>query len=332
MTAASPPPAASDGLLPGSPVAIALDLGGTNLKGGLVGPGGTHSHLQSRETRSELGYERVLDEIQGLVEELKRRVDEHALTLVGIGIGAPGPLNRATGVIEFAPNLGWRQVPLGRDLARRTGIAHVRLENDANAATFAEAWIGESSAARCLLGITLGTGIGGGLIIGGRLFAGAGGIAAEMGHIVVQPNGRPCRCGNRGCVEAYFSGGALVTRYGELAREHRPEQSLPEPLAPEDVFAAWARGDELASHVVATGLRAFALALAGSINLLNPDRIVFFGGLTGSWRLFGPPLLREVERYTLPAGFAAVSFSPSKLEWAGVLGAGGLVLGTSPDL
>ena len=332
MSSAAEPLPPQAGIHHGSPVAIALDLGGTRLKGGLVGPGGTHAYLQARDTRAEAGYEAVLKEMLRLVEDLRAGIVEQDLTLVGLGVGAPGPLNRATGVIEFAPNLKWRQVPLGTDLARLSGIDFVRLENDANAATFAESWIGESSGARCLLGITLGTGVGGGLVIDGRLFAGAGGIAAEPGHIVVDPQGPPCRCGNRGCVEAFFSAGALVGRCRDLAAEHPGHGLALDGLRPEDVFAAAARGDPLAARVVEEGVRALGLAVAGAINLINPDRVAFLGGLAASWDLFGPALLEHVRRYAIPAAFAGVQFAASKLTWAGVLGAGGLLLTRSPDL
>lgn len=317
-------------LPPGSPVAVALDLGGTNLRAALVGPGGVHGPVRSWDTPVELGYEGVLGEVVRLVEELGREAGGRSLTVVGIGIGAPGPLDREAGVVEFAPNLGWRNAPLAADLVRATGIAQVRLENDANAATFAEAWVGESSGARCLVGVTLGTGIGGGLVIGGRLFAGARGMAMEPGHTVVVPEGRLCRCGKRGCAEAYFSAWGLVQGYREAAGAGAA--ALEEPLTPEAILAAWSLGEPAAAAAVETGLRAFALVLAGAVNLLNPDRIAFFGGLTGSWDLFGPPLVARVGEYALPANFASARFGPSRLAWPGVLGAGGLLLNRAANL
>ncbi len=322
---ARPPP-------PGSPVAVALDLGGTNLKGGLVGPGGTLVGLGARETRADKGYESVLGSLAGLVADLRAEAQQRELTVVGLGVGTPGPLNRAAGIVEFAPNLGWWQAPLAGDLARLTGVRGVRLENDANAAAFAEAWIGEGSGARCLLGVTLGTGVGAGLVIGGRLFTGATGIATELGHVIVRPEGRACRCGRKGCVEAYFSAWALVERCREHAADH-PDHSLDlARLTPEDVFDASLRGDPLAGPVLDFGLRSLALALAGCLNLLNPDRVVFFGGLSARWESFGPALIEHVRTRSLPAAFAATSFSASRLEWAGVLGVGGLVLSQRPDL
>jgi len=331
---AGPGPPASGGasLQHGSPVAVALDLGGSNLKAGLVGPGGTSASLVSRETHAELGYEAVLSEIGKVVEELRADARERELSVVGIGVGAPGPLNRPAGVIEFAPNLGWSQAPLAADLARLTGIPQVRLENDANAAAFAESWVGEGSGARCLLGVTLGTGVGAGTVIGGRLFTGAGGLAGELGHVVVRPGGRLCRCGRRGCVEAYFSGWALVERCRDRATEH-PRHSLAlDALTPEAVIEGWLRGDPLAGPVVEFGLRCLALALAACLNLMNPDRVTFFGGLSRSWDLFGPILVDHVRGFALPSAFVAATFTTSRLEWAGVLGAGGLVLSQSADL
>ncbi len=316
----------------GSPVAIALDLGGTNLKGGLVGPGGTRVGLASRETRPELGYESVLAEIVRFVDDLRREAEARRLSVVGIGVGVPGPLNRRAGVVEFAPNLRWSQAPLGPDLARLTGITPVRLENDANAAAFAEAWIGEGSGARCLLGVTLGTGVGAGLVVGGRLYTGATGVATELGHVVVRPGGRPCRCGGNGCVEAYFSAWALVERCREHAAEHSGHTLALDSLTPEDVFEGWLRKDPLAAPVVEFGLRCLGLALGGCVNLLNPDWVTFFGGLARSWAGFGPALVESVASHSLPAAFAAARFEASRLEWAGVLGAGGLVLSQTPDL
>jgi glucokinase len=297
-----------------------------------VGPGGTHVGLASRDTRPELGYESVLGEIVRFVGELQREAEERELSVVGIGVGAPGPLNRQTGIVVFAPNLRWSQAPLGPDLARLTGIPRVRLENDANAAAFAEAWLGEGSGARCLLGITLGTGVGAGLVVGGRLFTGAAGIATELGHVVVRPGGRPCRCGGKGCVEAYFSAWALVERCREHAPEHPGHSLALDRLAPEDVFEGWRRGDPLAGPVVESGLRCFGLALGGCVTLLNPDRVTFFGGLCRGWTSFGPALVEIVRSHSLPAAFTAARFEKSRLEWAGVLGAGGLVLSQTPDL
>jgi glucokinase len=322
---------AARGLETGSDVAIALDLGGTHMKGGLVGPHGAHDFLERRDTPVETGYAGVLDEIVAFVADLRRRAAENDLGVVGIGIGAPGPLNRQTGVVEFAPNLGWREVPLARDLSRASGISREQLENDANAATFAESWAGESRGASCLLGVTLGTGIGGGLVIGGRLFAGVKGAAGELGHTVVDPGGRPCGCGKRGCVEAYFSARALIERPRELASEH-PDHALElDGLTPGSMFEAWRGGDPLAGRVVEEGLNRLGLALAGAINLLNPDRVVFFGGLTGSWDLFGETLRERIRSYAVPEVFEAVSFGRSRLAWAGVLGAGGLLLDSALD-
>lgn len=316
----------------GTPVAIALDLGGTDTKGGLVGPGGAAAHLQRRPTRVEGGYGRVLDDLAAFVAELTSQAAEAGLPVVGIGIGAPGPLDRASGVIQFAPNLGWTDVPLAVDLAARTRVARVRLENDANAAAFAEAWVGGGAGARCMLGVTLGTGVGAGVVIGGRLFSGATGLASELGHVVVRPEGRPCRCGRRGCVEAHFSGWALVQAYREHAGARDPGAVRARDLSAEDVLEAWARGDPHARHVLEDGLGVFALGLAAAVNLLNPDRVVFLGGLAESWPLFGPALVARLQPLLLAATAEAVRFTPSRLRWAGVLGAGGLLLDTSPEL
>jgi glucokinase len=150
--------------------------------------------------------------------------------------------------------------------------------------------------------------------------------------VVVRPNGRPCRCGGIGCLEAYFSAWALVERCIEHAPDH-PDHALDlDALTPEAVFDGWLRHDPLAAPIVQSGLRCLGLALGGCLNLLNPDWVSFFGGLSRSWSRFGPALVESVASHSLPAAFAAARFEPSRLEWAGVLGAGGLVLSRTPDI
>jgi glucokinase len=194
---------------------IGVDLGGTNIVVGAVAAAdGRTLAVRSQATRSELGAESIVSRIGEMVDEVRAETSIDARAFLGVGVGAPGPLDRAKGVVIFAPNLGWRDMPL-RDLVRqRTGLP-TTLDNDANCATLGEWWCGAARGGRNVIGITIGTGIGGGMIIDGQLYHGASDVAGEVGHMSIDSQGRWCKCGNYGCLEAYTSGSAIATRARE---------------------------------------------------------------------------------------------------------------------
>jgi glucokinase len=231
-----------------------------------------------------------------------------------LGMGAPGPLRFEEGVVVHAPNLGWREVPLRAMVADAVGCPVV-LDNDANAAALGEAWIGAGRGASVLLLVTLGTGVGGGVVEKGRIFHGARGLAVEVGHQVVVPGGRPCPCGKRGCVEAYFSGHALTEQASERfldgdATEHRA------------IFRAYAEGDPEVVPWMEAAIDALARGIALAGVLFDPDLIVFTGGLARSWDVYADRLVTRIKEEMGPAGPSGDRIGLSILDGrAGVIGA-----------
>ncbi len=292
-----------------------IDLGGTDCKVGLVDDTG--------RVLAQAGFPTPADpaDAAAAVAQACRRLAEGAPgPVTRAGMGAPGPLDLERGVVVHAPNLGWRDVPLRGLVADAVGCP-VTLDNDANAAAFGEAWVGAGQGARVLLLVTLGTGVGGGVVANGRVFHGARGRAVELGHQIIVPEGRACSCGKRGCLEAYFSGHALTEQAVERlgARNGRPTHK--------DLFARYAEGDPRVAPWIGEALDVLARGVAQAGVLFDPDRIVFTGGLTRSWPVFGGALARSVVERMVPAGPPEEDIVLSDLGGdAGVIGAAGIAL------
>ena len=185
---------------------VGVDLGGTNIVVGAMSADGKRQHaMRSIPTSAESGAEAVADRIVGLIKDvMKATMAETGASredFLGVGIGAPGPLDREKGIVIVAPNLGWRNFPLRDRIAEKLHLP-ATLDNDANCATVGEWWQGAAQGATNVIGMTIGTGIGGGLIIDGKLFHGSSDVAGEIGHTTIDLNGRHCKCGNYGCLEA----------------------------------------------------------------------------------------------------------------------------------
>ena len=195
---------------------IGVDLGGTNIVVGAMSADGKQAFsTQSLPTSSELGAEGVADRIVGLIQgvilDTIEQTGANRKDFIGVGIGAPGPLDREKGLVIVAPNLGWRNFPLRDRIGERLNLP-ATLDNDANCATVGEWWQGAAQGGTNVIGMTIGTGIGGGLILDGKLFHGSSDVAGEIGHTTIDLNGRHCKCGNYGCLEAYASGPAIAVR------------------------------------------------------------------------------------------------------------------------
>lgn len=243
--------------------------------------------------------------------------EEVGVAIERVGIGAPGPIEFSEGVIELAPNLGWERVPLRAMFAEELGCS-VWLDNDANAAALGEAWVGAGRGAKVMLMVTLGTGIGGGVVADGRLFHGAAGGALEIGHQVIEPGGRECTCGRQGCVEAYFSGHALV--------EQAATAGGGEEVSLANVFRAYVEGDPSVTPWMDRAIDALARGVAHAVMLFDPDQVTFTGGLAGSWDAFGARLRAGIESDVGPSG-PQPSFGLSTLDGrAGLIGAARLAL------
>lgn len=273
-------------------MAIGIDVGGTNLRTALVDETGKVRNRITTETMAMQGFEAVMQRCADLVRKL---LEDSGLPDPGwpIGVGIPGPLVHATGVVLNAPNLpGWKNAPVRdrlSDLTRRVVV----LENDANAAAFGEYKVGAGGDSGDMALLTLGTGIGGGLILGGEVLRGSFDNAGEIGHMIVEPNGRECPCGQRGCLERYASALALAERAREALASGEVSSlthMAPEQIDAQQVVSAAKAGDALASRIWEDACRCLAVACVNLQHILNPKSIVLTGGLINA----GDALLRPV--------------------------------------
>jgi glucokinase len=312
---------------------IGVDLGGTNIVVGAMSADGSRSFAaRSIPTGAELGAENVADRIVGLIEEVI--VDTVAETraqrsdIIGVGIGAPGPLDRERGLVIVAPNLGWRNFPLRDRIAERLDLP-ATLDNDANCATVGEWWQGAARGGTNVIGMTIGTGIGGGLIVDGKLFHGSSDVAGEIGHTTIDLNGRHCKCGNYGCLEAYASGPAIATRAREVLVREETASLLPslvdgklETLTAETVYKAAQQGDAVANEIVRDTARYLGAGIANLLNIINADVVVVAGGVTLAGDALFTPLRAEVRRRAFRPAVDATRIVPGELPGtAGVVGA-----------
>lgn len=306
-------------------VMLGIDLGGTDTKFGLVDSSGRLLAKAKFPTCAHLGFEAVIEQVAQNAQE----VIAHQKVL-GVGMGVPGPMNSAEGIVYEAPNLpGWENVPVRDRLQQLLGLPVV-LHNDANAAAFGEFWAGAGQGCRNMVLFSLGTGVGGGLIIDGKLYTGPDDTAGELGHMTIDYNGRPCNCGSRGCLEAYASATA-IRRIVREGLEAGVTTSLRIPAGEEETFGARIvyeaalNGDEFARRVLHDVGMALGVAAASVINVLNPERIIYSGALIGAGEfIFGP--LRQYARaraFRRPAARAEILIAQLGAD-AGIIGAAGL--------
>lgn len=303
-------------------IVLAADLGGTNLRMAAVGAGGTILSRSKCETPRSDPEEIVSAIVSEVGVALGSRFNLDDVKAIGIAIPAMS-IDPDGGVVRKAANLPiLNGFALGRRVSEELGFP-VLLENDANAAAIGESWIGASAGFENSLCITLGTGIGGGIVLNGDILRGPDWSAGEVGHIGVEPFGDPCGCGSRGCVERYASATAIVRMASEFLPEY-PDSLLSEKTNPTaaDIFEAGKAGDELALEVFRKMGFYLGIALANLINILNPDVIVIGGGVADGWDLFIGPLRTEIEKraYSEPAKRAKL-VRASLGDDAGLLGA-----------
>ncbi len=312
---------------------IGVDLGGTNIVAGAMTADGTrHLAMRSIPTNSFVGDEGVADRIVGLVEgvilDSMEQTDCARRDFIGIGVGAPGPLDRERGIVLVAPNLGWKDFPLAQRIQARLNLP-TTLDNDANCATFGEWWQGAARGGRNVVGITIGTGIGGGLIINGALYHGSSDMAGEIGHTTIDLNGRHCKCGNYGCLEAYASAPAIATRAREVLVREEGESAIPamvegnfDNITARVVYDAAKLGDPIASEIVKDTARYLGAGVANLLNIFNPDIVVLAGGVAEAGDALFVPLRAEVRRRAFSPAVNAMRIVPGELPGtAGVVGA-----------
>jgi len=308
---------------------VGIDLGGTNIVAGCVSADGrAHYGMLSDMTRAEEGADAVVGRIIALAQrsiEATRR-ELPGVAIKGAGIGAPGPLDIHHGIVLLTPNLGWVNMPLRQRIQAGLGLP-AALDNDANCAVLGEWWRGAAQGSRTAIGLTIGTGIGGGIIIDGRLYHGATDLAGEVGHTTIDANGRRCKCGNYGCIEAYASGPNIALRAVE-AIESGAETDLSGrvggdlgKLTAQIVYESAQAGDELALEVVRDTAKFLGAAVANFVNIFNPEVVVLCGGVTQAGETLFAPLRREVSRRAFKPAVDACRIVAGTLQGAGVYGA-----------
>ncbi|MBA3341836.1 MAG: ROK family protein [Gemmatimonadaceae bacterium] len=311
---------------------VGIDLGGTNIAAGAMPTDGTREiAMRMVLTKASEGATAVVDRIAGLVEEVigqtRQETGAERSDFLGVGIGAPGPLDRSRGVVITSPNLGWHDFPLRDEVSQRINMP-ATLDNDANCATLGEWWCGAAKGGRNVVGLTIGTGIGGGLILDGKLYHGASDAAGEIGHTTIDSTGRRCKCGNYGCLEAYASGTAIAERARELldvegdSIMHSMVDGDLGRLTAQTVFEASKRGDAVALEVVRDTAHFLGVGVSNLINIFNPDTFVIAGGVTQAGDLLFDPLRAEVRRRAFKSAVDACRIVPGSLPLsAGVVGA-----------
>jgi glucokinase len=280
--------------------AIAVDLGGTNLRVATVSDSGEILERISLATRREQGRDAVIGEMASAVRALSEK-QPGGRQLAGIGIGVPGIIYRETGLLRKSPNLpGWENYPVRAEIERLVG-SRVYLENDANLAALGEKWLGCGKKFDSLCMITLGTGVGGGLVFDGEIWHGFLGFGAELGHVVVAENGLSCPCGGQGCLETESSSTAVVRKAKEALTAKRTP-ALAEAIAggaeltSKLVCDIARKGDAACVEIFRSQGRYLGIALAGFVNSLNLPLYVIGGGGAAAWDLFEPEMMEELSR------------------------------------
>jgi len=310
---------------------IGVDIGGTNVKIALVDEKGIIAYSNSVPTRAEMGYEYTIQNIISTIKDSLKESNNDISSIGGIGFGLPGQIDSVNGIVRLLPNIpGWVEVPLAK-IVRDEFNVPVKLDNDVRVATLGELNFGAGKGCQNLVCLTVGTGVGSGIVLNGQLVRGASMTAGEIGHVVVERNnGEICGCGARGCLEAYASGPSIVkmakdyiaggksTKFKEIAAGNE--------ITPYMVYEAAKQGDAVAKQIFNIVGEYLGVALVSVVNLLNPEKIIVGGGVGQAGDLLLNPVREAIQRRCIPTSAAAVEVVMAQLgESAGVVGASLLV-------
>jgi glucokinase len=311
--------------------AVGVDLGGTNIVTILMNEKGKIITRDKRATEVSKGKNHVLKRISGGIESVlgpAARSPQPAADVAGIGIGTPGLVNLDKGILYESPNFpDWNNVPLARIFKKRFDVP-VFIENDANSAALGEWWIGAGKRTRYMICLTLGTGIGGGIIIDGKVYHGANGFAGELGHISLSFDGPKCGCGNVGCLETYAPAIGIIRRTKEALKKNRKSLIYKliggnlNKVTPAIVTQAARKGDKLAGKIWDDTGYYLGSAIADYVNIFNPEIVVLTGGLTGAGNLLFKPMWKTVRKRAFRNAVKNLKILPGKIpDDAGAVGA-----------
>ena len=310
---------------------IGIDVGGTNVKIALVNDEGKILYSNSVPTRAEMGYEYTVNNIKQAIYDLLKETKLESKDIQGIGFGFPGQVDYKAGIVRNAPNIpGWVEIPIAKIFEDEFHIP-TRVDNDVRCAALGELNYGAGKGCENLICITVGTGIGSGLVVNGKLVRGASNAAGEIGHIKLQMNGGPiCGCGDTGCLEAFASGPAIValaedyikggksTKYRELANGA--------PITPYIVCEAVKAGDPVAQRIFTIIGEYIGIGMASVVNLLNPEKIIIGGGVADAGEYLLNPLSETLKKRAMKIAGETVKIVHAELgNTAGVIGASLLI-------
>jgi glucokinase len=308
---------------------IGVDLGGTNLRIAAVAENGTLLEKVTLGTEVSRGRASVIKDMCGAISRLAEQYKKKS-KLAGVGIGIPGIVDVQTGIMRESPNLpGWAGAFVKNEIEEHLH-GRVIVENDANVAALGEKWLGAGKRVEHLAILTLGTGVGGGLVLNGRIWSGMSGMAGEAGHTTVVPDGVLCGCGNRGCLEQYASATAIVRMAKEAAkagtRGLRSAAGSDAEFSARAIYNLAIQGDEDAKKIFREVGRCIGIVLAGLVNILNLPMYVIGGGVASAWEAFAPSIFEELRARSMV--YAATA--PESLEFD-ALGASGKVESSGPS-
>lgn len=314
---------------------IGIDVGGTNVKIALVDDNGKIIYSNSVPTYAKMGYEYTVNNIKQAIKDLMKETNTTPSDIEGIGFDFPGQVDCKTGVVKLAPNIpGWVNVPIAQMIEDEFHIP-TRIDNDVRCAALGELKFGAGRGCENFICITVGTGIGSGIVINGKVVRGSTNAAGELGHIKLQMNGGPiCGCGDTGCLEAFASGPAIVamaqeyikggksTKFREMAAAEGGE------ITPYMVAKAAEEGDPVAKRIFEIVGEYIGIGLTSVINLLNPERVIIGGGVAESGELLLGPIRKTIKERAMVVAGNAVEIVPAQLgNSAGVIGASMLIEG-----
>lgn len=312
-------------------VCMGIDLGGTNIKFGLVTPEGVCNEFNSIPTLSGSGPEAITRQLAELITKTAKAAADKGENIIGVGIGVPALTDSFSGMLLNAPNLKIRNYPIASAVEKLCSIP-VFIDNDANAMLEGEAWQGSARDYEHAILLTLGTGVGGALLINGQVNRGYRGVAAEIGHMVIDINGSKCGCGNHGCFEQYASATALVRIAREILRFNGNKNKTilkdEEDLSAKQIFDASIDGDCVARYATDQFSEYLGIGIANLVNIFNPEAIILSGGVVNA----GAPLFdlvrTVVDKHTFKEDACAVKIIPATFgDKGGVLGAARIAFG-----
>ena len=299
---------------------IGIDLGGTNIAVGIVDEAQRIIAASDAPTVSQNGAGALLNDIAATVNDALARGGLALRDCAGAGIGVPGTCDTARGIVRYAHNIGWDGVPVTAELRQRLGLPAF-LANDADCAALGEVVGGAAKGCGSALMVTLGTGVGGGFVVNGRIWSGHGGLGGEFGHMCIEMDGAECSCGQRGCWEAYASATALIRQAEEAAKAH-PESALNAAvLNGRTIYGAAASGDDTARAVTARYAEYVGVGLVNFINALFPEVVLLGGGVSGA----GEALLAPVRAYVAAHAFVRETALLPEIRAAALGGDAGII-------